>query len=83
MSPADVVHIAGVMVATEVRTLVDLARARDAVNVDAARAMAFHHPGLVDRALAWLAASGPVRDKRRAAAVLKTLRTAGQDDVTR
>lgn len=53
--PGDVVHIAGVRVSTPERTLVDLARSPDAVDLAAARSWAASAPELLAGARAWLA----------------------------
>jgi hypothetical protein len=72
---ADVESIGGILVTTPVRTVVDAARTDDGV-LDALLAW---RPELLDAAIAWLAASGPVHHKRTALATLRRR----QDVVTR
>ncbi|MCR2814639.1 type IV toxin-antitoxin system AbiEi family antitoxin [Microbacterium jiangjiandongii] len=92
LDAADADVFGGVAVTTPTRTLADLARSRDAADRDAALRLMAIAPHLRGAALAWLAAAGPVPDKRAAAAflreqVLSSARpppgTAAQDEVTR
>lgn len=72
IAPADVATIAGVLVASPERTLVDLARSGDAVEVAAARAWAVADPALVGAAQRWLTRHPRFPYARRADEVLKT-----------
>ncbi|MCR2800846.1 type IV toxin-antitoxin system AbiEi family antitoxin [Microbacterium sp. zg-Y818] len=92
LDAADADVIGGVAVTSPTRTLADLARSRDAAHRDVAVRMMTIAPHLRDEALAWLAAAGPVPDKRAAVAFLRAYAvpsarpppgTAGQDEVTR
>lgn len=92
LGAADIDLINGVAVTTPTRTLADLARSRDASHREAAGCLMTIAPHLRDAALAWLAAAGPVPDKRAAAAFLRAHvvpsarpppGAADQDEVTR
>jgi hypothetical protein len=74
--PTDLESIGGVLVTTPVRTVVDIARIGDDTVLDA---LLTWRPELLDAALRWLAASGPVHHKRAALSALR----ARQDVVTR
>ena len=63
--------ICGVAVTSPARTLADLARSRDDAHRDAAVRLMAIAPELREAALAWLAAAGPVPDKRPAAVFLR------------
>ncbi|MFF8187622.1 type IV toxin-antitoxin system AbiEi family antitoxin [Microbacterium sp. NPDC016588] len=73
IAPADVVTIAGVLVASPERTLVDLARSADEADVTAARAWGLAEPRLVAEAQRWLARHPRFPYGRRADEVLRTL----------
>ncbi|MCR2785668.1 MULTISPECIES: type IV toxin-antitoxin system AbiEi family antitoxin [unclassified Microbacterium] len=74
LPPEDVTVICGVAVTTPARTLADLVRSRDDADRAGALRMISHRPALIDAALAWLALSGPVHDKRPAAQFLRERR---------
>jgi len=82
--------IAGVMVTTPVRTLIDLLRdrvLRESGDDDTVRVLLAWRPDLLDETRAWLAAAGPVQFKRPARAYLDRWASESpfvrQDDVTR
>jgi hypothetical protein len=82
IEPADVEVIAGVRISSPGRTLVDLARSGSPADLAVARALVAAVPASRDDALAWLAAAGPVHDKRAALRVIREL-PADQEEVTR
>lgn len=80
----DLVTIAGVRVSSPARTLVDLARSPDAVDLHAARSWARAAPDVLGDARAWLARHPRYPYGRRAGEVLDAVRQPrDQDEVTR
>lgn len=70
VDPGDLSELGGVRVTTPVRTLADLSRVPEDAYLQAARRLAAEVEGLVDQAVAWLDARGPLPHKKAARAVL-------------
>lgn len=75
LGEADLCTFSGVWVTTPVRTLADLARRapHDDDSARAFRALCRDDPGLVAETIAWFDTQGPVRDKRPALRLLRTM----------
>lgn len=75
LAGADLCTFAGVWVTTPVRTLADLARRahHDDDAAQAVREFCRYAPGLAAETLAWFDTQGPLRDKRPAMRLLRTM----------
>ncbi len=74
LPPADGMNLAGVVVSTPARTLVDLIRdrvIRDSSGEEVVRRVVSRDPELVDAAIDWFHRAGPVHHKRAALAYLR------------
>jgi hypothetical protein len=81
--PEDLLRVGGALVTTVARTAADLARTPDAAHVDALRRWAAQDDAVLAAARSWLDGRPHIPHRRRAQALLRTLASADQEDVTR